>query len=186
MKKLRLLTYFVSTTAFCSDGFEVLSKVGAIYERTEGSCAMYMDNMKWGVGSSIELGTISLANTNRPIMRPLEGYVRSVTISAKNLLPIGQGVFVYEFNQPTPVKAEFEYEGDDKVTIYVLNKGKGSMGGIFGDNAPVGFAGTHQTFKFEFSNKNDKGVFQDLTTTYRNMKGLRMRKSEVCKFKLEE
>lgn len=173
----------LSSSVFASESERIFSSLGEIYVRTEGKCDSYMDIMRWEVQG--KEGTRSFAQTNSPKLRPLRNYSQIANISAKNLLPLGEGEYRMEPNQFTPIKAEYEYEGDDKVTIYAHNKGKGSSGGMFGDGPHFSWPGTNQTFSYEFTRK-ENGIYQNLKTTYQNLKGVFKSKKVVCKFTLQK
>lgn len=177
-----LAAFALSISAHAADPFELLKSIGPAYNKTEGPCARAMDNMKWFDFETS--GLLSLANTDRLNIRPLTGYSRSITISARNLKPVGEGVFASVSNQPVPVKVEYELGADDELTIYVLHKGKGSMGGIFTDFP--GFAGANERFVFTFTNRNDKGIYETMESEYQNLKGLFNGKKQICKFELNK
>lgn len=172
----------LTVQAQTQDPFALLKSIGPAYNKVEGPCASAMDNMKWF--DFDQSGLLSLANTDRLNIRPLTGYSRSITISARNLKPVGEGEFKSVSNQPVPVKVEFEISADDVLTIYVHHKGKGSMGGIFTDFP--GFAGANEKFIFTFSHKNDSGVYESMDSQYQNLKGLFNGKKQNCSFVLNK
>lgn len=181
---LALLAAFalsISAQAQTQDPFELLKSIGPAYDKSEGPCARAMDNMKWFDFETS--GLLSLANTDRINIRPLTSYARSITISARNLKPLGEGEFKSVSNQPVPVKVEYELGADDELTIYVHHKGKGSMGSIIFGEYP-GFSGANERFVFTFTNKNDKGIYETMESEYQNLKGLFNGKKQFCKFEL--
>lgn len=178
-KTIALAALALSFSAQAHDPFALLKSIAPAYDRVEGPCAMAMDNMKWFDFETS--GLLSLANTNQLNIRPLTGYSRSITISARNLKPLGEGEFKSVSNQPVPVKVEYEVSADDVLTIYVHHKGKGSMGSIFFPEYG-GWAGANEKFVFTFSNKNDKGIYETMESQYQNLKGLFNGKKQFCSF----
>lgn len=170
----------LTVNAQTTDSFTILKSIAPTYDQVEGPCAMAMDNMKWF--DFEKSGTMSFANTNQLNVRPLTGYSKIITISAKNLKPMGLGEFKSEPNQPVPVKAEYEISADDVLTITILHKGKGSMGGIIFDFP--GYAGANEKFVFTFSHKNETGVYETMESQYQNLKGLFNGKKQFCKFEI--
>jgi len=181
-KLLALATLALSLTAHAQDPFALLKSIGPAYNKVEGPCASAMDNMKWF--DFDQSGLLSLANTDRLNIRPLTGYSRSITISARNLKPVGEGEFKSVSNQPVPVKVEFELSAAEELTIYVHHKGKGSMGGIFSDFP--GFAGANEKFIFTFSHKNEHGIYETMDSQYQDLKGLFNGKKQYCSFVLNK
>jgi len=177
-----LAAFALSLSAHANDPFTILRSIGPAYNKVEGPCSLAMDNMKWF--DFDQSGLLSLANTDRLNIRPLTGYSKSITISALNLKPVGEGEFKSVSNQPVPVKVEFEVSADDVLTIYVHHKGKGSMGGIFTDFP--GFAGANEKFIFTFTHKNEKGIYENMDSQYQNLKGLFNGKKQNCSFVLNK
>lgn len=180
-KFFALATLALSISAHANDPFALLRSIGPAYDRVEGPCAMAMDNMKWY--DFDQSGLLSLANTNQLNIRPLTSYSRSITVSARNLKPLGEGEYKSVSNQPVPVKVEYELSADDVLTIYIHHKGKGSMGSIIFSEYH-GFPGANEKFVFTFSNKNENGIYESMESQYQNLKGLFNGKKQFCKFQL--
>lgn len=179
MKFLLLCSALIfSTSLFAQVGREALKSVGVIYERTEGACASHVDIMKWY--DYDQAGTITFAITNNPMSRPMTGWSLSATTKAQDLLPVGQGIFKLQPNQFVPIKSEMSFEPNGDLNIFFHHKGKGSLGGIIID-APS-YSKQNHKFEFFFSNKNAKGIFENLTMTYHDLKGLIPKKKVVCTF----
>jgi hypothetical protein len=181
-KFIALAALALSITAHANDPFALLKSIGPAYNKVQGPCSSVMDNMKWF--DFDQSGLLSLANTDRLNIRPLTGYSRNITISARNLKPVGEGEFKSVSNQPVPVKVEFEISADDVLTIYVHHKGKGSMGGIFTDFP--GFSGANEKFIFTFSHKNENGIYEKMDSQYQDLKGLFNGKKQNCSFDLNK
>lgn len=182
MKSLLLLSaLFFSTLSIAQDTKALLSSVGKVYTRTQGQCAAHVDIMRWFDYDTS--GTITFALTNTPMIRPLSGYSISATTKAQEIYPLGSGIFEMQPNQYVPIKSEYSVEANGDLNLFFHHKGKGSLGGIIFE-APS-YSKQNHKFEFFFADKNAEGVFQTLTYTYQDLKGLIPKKKVVCSFKLE-
>lgn len=183
---LALLVLVCSSSAFASvwDGREILTHVGGVYTKTEGKCAGFVDVMRWFNYDSA--GLVSIAMTDRPGVRPLEGYQVSLTINVDELAPTRQGEFFIAANQPVPIKAEYDRLPGDGLSIHLRQKGRGAWASpISGEG---GYAGQNRKMDLVFSKKDDNGIYQQLELSYRNKKGLRGKfsKAQVCRYVLKQ
>lgn len=181
MKSLLLLSALMfSSVSFAQEAKELLKSVGQVYTRVEGKCAAHVDIMRWFDYETS--GSITFALTNTPMVRPLTGYSISATTKAHEIYPVGQGVFEMQPNQYVPIKSEYSVEANGDLNLFFHHKGKGSIGGIIFE-APS-YSKQNHKFEFFFSNKNEKGIYQDLTYTFHDLKGLVPKKKVVCSFKI--
>lgn len=180
MKNLSMIFIMaiLANTALAS-GWEVLKPVGALYDKVEGPCPSHVDVMKWY--DFQEKGHLTFALTNLPSRRPLDNYVRAMTISAARLFPLGQGIFHSEVNQPVPMKAEYVTD-NNQLTLFLHHQGRGSMGTPWDH----GYAGENTKYDLRFSDLNQNSIYQELNVVIKELRGFkRFSKKKICRYKLD-